>query len=40
MSLMCKNESCKAQAGMCRHEKIGGTIVLLLAALFLGRRLF
>jgi hypothetical protein len=36
---MCPNAKCKAQIGMCTHEKILGVIVLLLAALFLGRRL-
>jgi hypothetical protein len=32
MSMMCKNEACKAQKGMCGHEKMMMGILLLCAA--------
>lgn len=38
MALICPTEKCKAVPGMCRHEKILGVVVLVLAALFALRR--
>jgi hypothetical protein len=37
MALCCSNEACKAQSGPCKHEKIGLTILVLIAAFFLFR---
>jgi len=39
MSLMCAKSDCRAQAGMCRHEKIFFIAALFAAAVFIVRHL-